>query len=134
MLERWRTSSCSETARRPRDFISDSNVSKWSRLRLVRTRSAPALARARARFWPRPRLVPVTIATRPVRSKSSFFMEMKSQNSSGSEDDFHQVWLARVPPLKPLWPVIERDDGGDKRIYFDVADAEQVVCTSVFNR
>ena len=36
---------------------------------LVSTRSAPALARARANPWPSPRFVPVTIATRPLRSK-----------------------------------------------------------------
>src|SRR5258707_14325807 len=40
-----------------------------SRLRLVTTRSAPAFASARAKYWPRPRLAPVTMATRPVRSK-----------------------------------------------------------------
>src|SRR2546429_9256662 len=40
-----------------------------SGLRLVRTRSAPAFASARAKYWPRPRLAPVTMATRPVRSK-----------------------------------------------------------------
>ena len=33
-------------------------------VRLVMTRSAPAWRAARAKFWPRPRLAPVTIATR----------------------------------------------------------------------
>ena len=60
-------------------------------------------------------------------------MEMKSQNSSGSEDDFHQVWLARVQPLKPLWPVIERGDGGDKRFYFDGAAGQQLDGPRVFS-
>ena len=35
---------------------------------------APAFASARAKIWPRPRLVPVTMATWPVRSKSSLLM------------------------------------------------------------
>src|SRR5207244_13091088 len=39
-----------------------------SRSRLVIKRSAPALARARAICWPSPRLVPVTMATRLLRS------------------------------------------------------------------
>src|SRR5205814_10467661 len=42
------------------------------------TRSAPAFARARAKFWPRPRLAPVTMATRPVRSKRSLIMAVRS--------------------------------------------------------
>ena len=44
-------------------------------VRLVRIRSAPALASARAKYWPRPRLAPVTRATWPVRSNNSLLIE-----------------------------------------------------------
>src|SRR6266853_5884390 len=58
-------------ARRPSARISVSKAERLARLRLVRTISAPALARARAKFWPSPRLVPVMIAVFPERSKSA---------------------------------------------------------------
>ena len=55
-----------------------SKGAREARLRLVRTRSAPALARARAKVLAEAAAGPVTMATRPVRSKSSVLRSCRS--------------------------------------------------------
>ncbi len=74
MLPWSRTSSSSATAVCPINSISAANGTTSSRLRLVRIRSAPAFANARAKCCPSPRLAPVTSATCPVRSNSLVFI------------------------------------------------------------
>ena len=74
MLSRLRTSNGSGSARRPSALISAWNGASVAGSRLVITRSAPARASARPKYWPSPRLVPVTMATLPVRSNGFSLM------------------------------------------------------------
>ena len=74
MLASSRTSSDRLVTLRPRARISSANGSASLPLRAVTMRSAPARARARAKYCPSPRLAPVTSAVRPERSKKFFTM------------------------------------------------------------
>ena len=102
MLWWLRTSSSTANVRRPKAFISASNGPKRVMSRLVSTRSAPAFARARAMYWPRPRLVPVTIATRPPRSNKPSFTRRSpaSESPSSSWARVRRVFQTSAVPLR----------------------------------
>src|SRR5437763_6353489 len=117
MLSWLRTSSSSERTRLPVFLISSWNAARVFASRLVITKSAPAFARARAMCCPRPRLVPVTIATCPLRSKSPLVMDVSS--CVGSEDHLHQIWLAGVESLEPARPILKWGNGGDEWLDLD---------------
>src|SRR5437588_10297866 len=112
MLSNLRTSSSSESARRPRARISHSKPKSTWGFREVSTRSAPARASERTKICPNPRLVPVTTATRPVRSKS-----LSLTRVSRCENDFHEIGFARVESLEPLRTFFQRNHGGNHRFH-----------------
>ena len=86
-------------------------ASMSSLARLVRTRSAPALASARAKYCPSPRLVPVTmrnlagqIEERVVHGSRP---QARSRRDPRVEHDLHQVRLARVQALEPARALVQ---------------------------
>ena len=99
-------------------------VEATPRLRLVMTRSAPARARARPMYWPRPRLAPVTRATRPVRSKRLVHSRLQYH--------LHQIRFVIVEAVEPGGAFGKRRDGGDERGDFDDALRHQVDALRVF--
>lgn len=78
--------------------------------RLVMAISAPARARARAKYCPRPRLVPVTSATRPDKSNRGSIMV----ESLRLKYDLQQSRFASVEATEPRRPLVERSHCGKK--------------------
>lgn len=90
--------------------------------------SAPALARARAKYCPRPRLVPVTSATRPDKSNRGSIME----ESLRLKYDLQQSRFASVEATEPRRPLVERSHCGKKwfnadRTARDERDARRIL-------
>src|SRR5512135_3301129 len=107
MLSRFLTSSSTGNAFRPRASISALKGMRDSGLRLVITRSAPARASARPKYCPSPRLVPVTMATLPVRSNVlsliflSSFLHVITLHPSRPQHHLQQPRLLAIEPVKP---------------------------------
>src|SRR5208337_272850 len=81
------------------------------------TRSAPARAKARPKYWPSPRLAPVTSATLPARSKR-FVLITAAQYSDarpGRQHNFEQTRLIAVEPVKPGRSFLERGMRAEQR-------------------
>src|SRR5438045_9740351 len=87
-------------------------------------RSAPARASAREKYCPRPRLAPVTRATRPDRSKK-FFTMLRSLTVR-LEQDLHQPRLLLVEAIEPARSLLEGRGGGDEAIDVDLARGDEV--------
>ena len=82
------------------------------------TRSAPAAARTRAKCCPRPRLAPVTIATRPERS-NGLAMEVPFTVWDGARPSSGRVRGRRV--ARTMSALGKRSDGADERGDTDLA-------------
>src|SRR3954462_3800892 len=117
MLASSRTSRARPATLRPSPSISRAKASVSSFLRAVMIRSAPARARARPKYCPRPRLAPVTRATRPDRSKKFFTMGLPVR----LEEDLHQAGLLAVQPLEPAGPILQGGLGRDEAVDVDLA-------------
>src|SRR4051812_16748465 len=122
MLPSSRTSSSRPTTLRPSPSISFAKASVSSFLRAVMIRSAPARARARPKYCPRPRLAPVTRATRPDRSKKFFTMGLPVR----LEEDLHQAGLLAVQPLEPAGPILQGGLGRDEAVDVDLARGDEL--------
>src|SRR5580704_13655695 len=76
----------------------------------------------------------------PVITGPSWFggiaMHAWSSRSLGAriEHDFHQVWLTRVQPGKPLWPIAKRSDRGNQGLHLDFPVGQQLHCLRIFAR
>src|SRR5664279_5795786 len=89
------------------------------------TRSAPARASARPKYWPSPRLVPVTMATLPLRSNafSLIFVFVLvplhasriTFHASRKENDLKQPRFLPIQPVEPDRSLGQRRGGADQR-------------------
>ena len=84
-------------------------------MRLVRIRSAPALARARAKYWPK--------SAAGAGNECDLTGEIEewaahriALDSCAGENDFHQVGLAGVKAIEPARAFFKRCNGGDERL------------------
>src|SRR6185436_21060132 len=94
-------------------------------------RSAPARARAREKYCPRPRLAPVTRATRPDRSKKFFTMVAAASLTVGLEQDLHQPRLLLVETIEPAGSLLEGRRGRDEAIDVDLARGDELEALGV---
>src|SRR5882724_13470841 len=137
MLSKSQTSSMSGRVFRPSASSSFWKGLRVSTSRLVITRSAPALARALANVWPRPRLAPVTTATLPARLNIEdlvFITRTRNVVTSASrlQHDLEQARLFPVKPLKPFRAFSQGRDRTDERRGFEHAMRQQVEARRIF--
>src|ERR1017187_8362520 len=96
------------------------------------TRSAPARASARPKYWPSPRLVPVTMATLPLRSNAfslifilvlvplhasrlTHYASCITFHASRQENDLEQPRFLPIQPVEPGRSLGQRRGGADQR-------------------